>query len=197
MKIWQRCEWISKIPLRCWWAWKKWFLNVTTFLAPTIFWNMRSEKRSKNSWSQKSCHNQKSVFSCPSTVQRNFWNPFTPVIYFYNFFPELLIAASIPWIKNFNWKSVCEVFFNMQNWNFRVAPESETIGFVLFLSCYFLQHGIFLLPAERKITLSHASISGLDVSQFLSSIMQSVEMAHYTAVSNAESNINEDQMMYI
>ena len=34
--------------------------------------------------------------------------------------------------------------------------------------------------------MSHANISGLDISQFLSSIMQSVEMAHYT-YSSAES----------
>ena len=52
-------------------------------------------------------------------------------MYFHNFFPELIMAASIPGIENFSWKSVCEVFFNMQNWNFRVAPESERTGCVL------------------------------------------------------------------
>ena len=75
--------------------------------------------------------NQKSVFSCQSTTQKNFWNPITLVMYFHNFFPELIMAASIPGIENFSWKSVCEVFFNMQNWNFRVAPKSERTGCVL------------------------------------------------------------------
>ena len=37
-------------------------------------------KRSKKSRSQKSCYNQKFVFSCPSTTQRNFLNPITPVL---------------------------------------------------------------------------------------------------------------------
>ncbi len=89
------------------------------------------KNRLKNSRSQKSCCNQKSVFSCQSTTQKNFWNPITLVMYFHNFFPELIMAASIPGIENFSWKSVCEVFFNMQNWNFRVAPESERTGSVL------------------------------------------------------------------
>ena len=92
---------------------------------------------SKNGRSQKSCCNQKSVFSCQSTTQKNFWNPITLVMYFHNFFPELIMAASIPGIENFSWKSVCEVFFNMQNWNFRVAPESERTGWVLlFDACH-------------------------------------------------------------
>ena len=86
---------------------------------------------SKNGRSQKSCCNQKSVFLCQSTTQKNFWNPITLVMYFHNFFLELIMAASIPGIENFSWKSMCEVFFNMQNWNFRVAPESERTGCVL------------------------------------------------------------------
>ena len=56
------------------------FLSKQIFLVPAIFWSIRSEKRSKNSRSQKSCYNQKFVFSCPSTTERNFWNPFTPVL---------------------------------------------------------------------------------------------------------------------
>ena len=91
---------------------------------------------SKNGRSQKSCCNQKSVFSCQSTTQKNFWNPITLGMYFHNFFPELIMAASIPGIENFSWKSVCEVFFNMQNWNFRVAPESERTGCVLISNTY-------------------------------------------------------------
>ena len=94
------------------------------------------KNRLKNSRSQKSCCNQKSVFSCKSTTQRNFWNPFTPVMYSCNFFPVLLMATSIPGVEKFSWKSVCEVFFNELNWNFRVAPESETTGFVLLCTAW-------------------------------------------------------------
>ena len=50
---------------------------------------------------------------------------------FMTFFPELLMAASIPGVEIFSWKSACVVFFNMQNLNFRGAPESERTGFVL------------------------------------------------------------------
>ena len=98
------------------------------------------KNRLKNSRSQKSCCNQKSVFSCKSTTQRNFWNPFTPVMYSCNFFPVLLMATSIPGVEKFSWKSVCEVFFNELNWNFRVAPESETTGFVLIFTYFFLKY---------------------------------------------------------
>ena len=55
---------------------------------------------------------------------------------FITFFPELLMAASIPGVEIFSWKSACVVFFNMQNSNFRGAPESERTGFVLILSQY-------------------------------------------------------------
>ena len=41
------------------------------------------------------------------------------------------MAPSIPGVEIFIWKSAWVVFFNMQNLNFRGAPESERIGFVL------------------------------------------------------------------
>ena len=75
-----RCECIIKIPLRGWRAWKNWFFIITIFLPPAIFWSIRSEKRSKNSSSQKNCYDKKSVFPRPSTTQRNFYNPFTQVL---------------------------------------------------------------------------------------------------------------------
>ena len=50
---------------------------------------------------------------------------------FVTFFLELLMAASIPGVEIFSWKSACVVFFNMQNLNFRGAPESERTGFAL------------------------------------------------------------------
>ena len=45
---------------------------------------------SKNARIQKSCYNQKSVFSCSSTTRRNFWNPFISRPYFHTCLPELL-----------------------------------------------------------------------------------------------------------
>ena len=44
MKLQYCCEWISKIPLHGWQAWKKWLFTLTTFLAPAIFWSIRSQK---------------------------------------------------------------------------------------------------------------------------------------------------------
>ena len=62
---------------------------------------------------------------------KEFLNPFTQALKFHNLFTELLMAASIPGVQIFNWKSGCVMFFNMQNSNFRVAPESERTGLVL------------------------------------------------------------------
>ena len=42
---------------------------------------------SKNGPIQKSCYNKKSVFSCSSTTQRNFWNSFIMRPYFHNCSP--------------------------------------------------------------------------------------------------------------
>ena len=44
------------------------------------------------------------------------------------------MAASIPGVEIFSWKSACVVFFNVQNSNFRVTPESERTRFVLLSS---------------------------------------------------------------
>ena len=41
------------------------------------------------------------------------------------------MAASIPGVEIFSWKSAYVVFFHMQNLNFRGAPEFERTGFVL------------------------------------------------------------------
>ena len=53
---------------------------------------------------------------------------------FSTFFSELLMAASIPGVQIFNWKSACVLSFNMQNSNFMAAPESETFGLALFIT---------------------------------------------------------------
>ena len=48
---------------------------------------------------------------------------------------------------------MCEVFFNELNWNFRVAPESETTGFVLLLLLAYamILDRIFLLVQDRIV----------------------------------------------
>ena len=46
-------------------------------------WNLKN--RSENGWSQKSCYNEKSVFSHPSTARRNFVNLSLLVLYFLQF----------------------------------------------------------------------------------------------------------------
>jgi len=50
----------------------------------------------KNGRSQKSYCYKKSIFSRPSTTLRNFVNQFTFVLYFYNFWSELQMAAITP-----------------------------------------------------------------------------------------------------
>jgi len=41
------------------------------------------------------------------------------------------MAAGIPGVGIFSWRSACVVFFYMQNWSFGGASESERTGFVL------------------------------------------------------------------
>ena len=43
-------------------------------------------------------------------------------------FPELLMAATIPGVEIFSWKSACVVIFYMLNSNFGGASESERLG---------------------------------------------------------------------
>ena len=119
-----RCEWISKIPFRSWQAWKNWFFVLRLLWLLPFFDPSHLNEWSKKGPSQKSYYNETSVFSCLTTTKNNFWNPYSPVLYFENFFLELLLAATIPGVEIFNWKSACVVFFNMQNWNFRAASES-------------------------------------------------------------------------
>ena len=51
-------------------------------------------------------------------------------------FPELLMAAAIPGVEIFSWKSAWVVFFYMQNSKFWVNPESERTGFALMRHWY-------------------------------------------------------------
>ena len=48
--------------------------------------------------------------------------------FFMTSFPKLLMAATIPGVEIFCWKSAWVVFFYMQNWNFGGAPESGKPG---------------------------------------------------------------------
>ena len=102
MKLQCWCEWISKIPLHGWRAWKNWFLMLKTCLVPAIFWPFFLIWWIKKWPEPKKLLKQKIIFSCLSTTQRNFWIPFTPVLYFQNFFPELLMAAGIPGVEIFS-----------------------------------------------------------------------------------------------
>ena len=53
--------------------------------------------------------------------------------FFMTSFPKLLMAATIPGLEIFCWKSAWVVFFYMQNWNFGGAPESGRTGLALLL----------------------------------------------------------------
>ena len=82
----------SKIHSRGWQAWRNWFFTLTSFLDPVIYWSFF-----KIAWIEKMTgsekvitYSQKSVFSCPSTTRRNFWNSFIQRPYFHNCLPELL-----------------------------------------------------------------------------------------------------------
>ena len=46
----------------------------------------------------------------------------------------MVASIPLPGVQIFSWKSVCVMFFNVQNLNFRVAPESEKTGFVLVVN---------------------------------------------------------------
>ena len=61
------------------------------------------------------------------------------------------MAAGIPGVEIFSSESACVVFFNMQNSNFKAAPESERIGFVLLTAVvffYFTRSLTKLVPTD-------------------------------------------------
>ncbi len=101
------------------------------FLVPVIFWSI-----SNISWIKKWARSKKIVIIKNQFFharQRNFWNLFTSGLFLMTFFPELLMAATIPGIEFFSWKSAWIVFLNMQNANFRGASESERTKCVLMM----------------------------------------------------------------
>ena len=129
IKIQHQCEWISKIPLRGWWAWKNWFLIITTFLASANFWPVfqiwwiKKRAGAKNVVIIKNqffhaCQPCKGIFEIHSHRCCDFTT----------FFPELLMAASIPGVEIFSWKSAYVVFFNMQNVHWMVLLNLREPG---------------------------------------------------------------------
>ena len=57
-------------------------------------------------------------FSCPSTTQKNFWNPFTPVLWFYYLFSRASNGRQYSMSWNFQLKiSLCSVF-QYTEWRF-------------------------------------------------------------------------------
>ena len=94
-KIYYGCESILKFSLHGQQAWKENFLEPMTFWLRSFFGPFFRSHGSKNARIQKSCYNQKSVFSCSSTTRRNFWNPFKSRPYFHNCSPELLPQCTL------------------------------------------------------------------------------------------------------
>ena len=71
-------------------------LQKTDFLCKQLFWLWPFFNPYKKWPEPKNFLHKKSVFSILSTMQRNFSNPFILVLYFYNFWPELQMAAISP-----------------------------------------------------------------------------------------------------
>ena len=89
------------------------------------------KNRLKNSRSQKSCCNQKSVFSCKSTTQGNFWNPFILVWYFYDFWPELLVPLNWATIRTFYIFSTANEKCMVEGWLLTKQSPEATVALIL------------------------------------------------------------------
>ena len=101
---WQhRCEQISNIPSHGWRACKNWFFMLTTFFA----WGIFSIHQIKKKWSKKGPRPKnfcilKSVMSCLSTKQRNFWSLYCILI---------LFCQSVIWLPLFQfWKKKSQIW---------------------------------------------------------------------------------------
>ena len=104
----------------------------TTFLTRPFFDTPHPKESLQKGWSQKRWYNKTSVFSCLSTMQRNFWNPFVSCV---EVFSELFSRASntrhYSRSNFFHLKIKLFSVFSMWNSNFMAAPESEGKGFAL------------------------------------------------------------------
>ena len=92
---------------------------------------------------------------------RNFWNPFTLVLYFYNFWPELQMATITPGDRIFDWKLVVIVF---------TTCGIEILGLILNLRAMGLTYSVlvkikkvlkFSPGLENKIILFMSKIEHL------------------------------------
>ena len=152
MKLQHRCEWISKIPLCGWQAWKNWFFIITIFLARAIFWLFSDLMDQRMAGGKKiiiiknhffhARQQHKGIFVIHSLLCCNFMTSF----------PELLMATTIQGVEIFCWKSACVVLFYMQNSNFGGASESERIGFVLATKMIWDKQRLCL---KRKVSRNH------------------------------------------
>ena len=103
VKIQHQFEQISNIPSRSWRACKNWFFMLTTFFARGIFSIHQIKKRSKKGPRPKNFCIQKSVMSCLSTKQRNFWSLYCILI---------LFCQSVIWLPLFQfWKKISNLWF--------------------------------------------------------------------------------------
>ena len=123
----------SKISSRGWQAWKNWFFNQVTFLAPA---HAILKKWPKIDQSQKSQNTKKSLTSWLSTTQRNFWDSLILWTFFHDSFFKTL---------NFYFKMVgpfCKQFFGSNHylwlvlWLVWCGAESKNSGWPLPCMCY-------------------------------------------------------------
>ena len=126
VKIRPHYERISKIPLRGWQAWKMWFLVLTTFFAPVIFWSFTFGKMIEKWPEQKKLEKWKIIFFMPVNHAKEFLKSVHNEVLFWQLFARPLIEVSS---TNFKAKILKMAFFNSE---FLVvslvntAPESPT-----------------------------------------------------------------------
>ena len=81
---------------------KKLIFYLNKFFCSGHFFDPSNLKKwPKNDPSKKICKSKKSVVSCLSTMQRNFWNSFILSHYFQSCFPKLPIAHAVSFLRIF------------------------------------------------------------------------------------------------
>ena len=127
-----RSEYISKIPLRSWRAWKNWFFYYNNFIGYGWFFAFCSNSMDQKMARAKKVAMMKNQFFHSRQPRKGIFEIHLLLgCFFMTSFPELLMAATIPGVEIFCWKSAWVVFFYIQNWNFWGALESERTGFAL------------------------------------------------------------------
>ena len=93
-----------------------------------------------------------------STTQRNFWNPFTPVLYFYDFLARASDGRGHSYFENWCLKISTGTSEDMLLTNFGVNHHISIIGFVLFspslslLTSYYLGFSLFISTGPSAFT---------------------------------------------